>query len=75
MSEKKNEDAGLIYVKPETVKHGETTNGYCSWGQDKTGKWWSINYYPLRKELKGIYNAEVRWDILPSNYDVYGIKS
>ena len=76
MTEKKNDDAGLIYVKPETVKHGETSKcGYCSWGQARDGKWYSINYWKNHSMNERGFNAEVRWDILPSDYDIFGIKS
>ena len=79
MTEKNNEDAGLIHVKPETVKHGMVDKiGCCSWGQDETGKWWSINYFgdrPTNSGWGGNPNAEIRWDILPRDYAAFGIKS
>jgi hypothetical protein len=74
MTETNNEDTGLTYVKPETVKHGMVDKiGCCSWGQDETGKWWSINYFGNRPS--GNLNAEIRWDILPRDYAAFGIKS
>ena len=83
MAEKNNEDAGLTYVKPETVKHGEVDRfGYCSWGQTKDGRWYSINYFGCAsertKERRSItrgFNAEIRWEILPRDYAAFGIKS
>ena len=67
------EDTGLIYVKPETVKHGETPNGYCSWGQARDGKWYSINYWNNHPMNERGFNAEVRWNISSNDYAVYGI--
>jgi len=74
MTEKNNEDTGLVHVKPETVKHGETTYGHCTWGQTKNGRWYSINYWPKHPMNERGFNAEVRWDIPTQDYDLYGIK-
>ena len=55
---------GLIYVKEESVAHGHINgHGYCSWGQAKDGKWYSINYYPKHPMNNQGFNAEVRWEI------------
>ena len=76
MSEKKNEDAGLTYVKPESVKHGEVEgHGYCTWGQAKDGRWYSINYFPKHPMNERGFNAEIRWDIQARDYAAFGIKS
>jgi hypothetical protein len=76
MTQTKNEDAGLIHVKPETVKHGIVKGyGYCSWGQAKDGRWYSINYHQRHPMNDRGFNAEARWMLHPGNYDVFNIKS
>lgn len=74
MPEKNNE--GLIYVAPDSITHGVVEgHGYCLWGQAKDGKWYSINYYQNHPMNQEGFNAEVRWEILESEYDLYNIKS
>ena len=67
-------DVGLAYVKPETVKHGEAGKfGFCSWGQDKSGKWYSINYWPKHSMNGRGFNAEIRWTIESRDYEAFKI--
>jgi hypothetical protein len=76
MTEKNNENAGLTYVKLETLAHGTVKGyGYCSWGQARDGRWYSINYYKNHPMNDRGFNAEVRWEILPENYDVFNLTS
>ena len=76
MTETNNEDTGLTYVKPETVKHGEVDRfGYCSWGQTRDGRWYSINYFPKHPMNERGFNAEIRWRLAPREQAAFGIKS
>jgi hypothetical protein len=76
MTETKNADKGLTFVKPETVKHGEVDGfGYCSWGQTSNGRWYSINYFPKHPMNRHGINAEMRWDIEARDYAAFGIES
>ena len=76
MTETNNEDKGLTHVKPETVKHGEVDGfGYCSWGQTRDGRWYSINYFPKHPMNERGFNAEIRWRLAPREQAAFGIKS